>query len=56
MIANADQESKILVVISRANQEAWHEIVSIITQLEEYLEKKYRMEIADINSGVIFQD
>ena len=56
MVANADQESKLLVVISRANQEAWNEIISITAQLEEYLEKKFGMEIDEIEEGTIYQD
>lgn len=56
MVANTDQESKLLVVISRANQEAWNEIISIIAQLEEYLEKKHNIDIHKINAGTIFED
>ncbi len=55
-VANADQEAKLLVVISKANQEAWDNVVSLITGLEDYLETKYRLEIGDIEVGNVYDD
>ncbi|MBW3002397.1 hypothetical protein KY338_04520 [Candidatus Woesearchaeota archaeon] len=54
-VANSDQETQTIGVISRTYQEAWNEVIGLIASLEDYLEKKYG-DIDDIENAQIYQD
>ncbi|MBD3304625.1 hypothetical protein GF343_05775 [Candidatus Woesearchaeota archaeon] len=53
-VADSEQEAKIIGITSRAYQEAWSEIISLIARLEDYLETKYNTGIDDLEQGKVY--
>lgn len=55
-VANANTEASLTAGVNATFQEAWIELIGIISSLEDYLENKYNCEIEDIEQARMHED